>query len=39
MLNFMTYEFRHEFMYIKNIVKSDMNLGVPGFQMKWYSKQ
>ena len=29
----MTYEFIYEFMYMKNIVKSYLNSGVPRFQM------
>ena len=33
MLLFLTYEFRYEFMYMKNIVKSYMKSGVPRFQM------
>ena len=33
MWHFMTYEFIYEFMYMKNIVKSYLNSGVPRFQM------
>ena len=33
MLHFMTYEFIHEFMYMKNIVKSDLKSFVPRFQI------
>ena len=33
MLHFMTYEFRHEFMYMINIVKSYMKSWVPRFKI------
>ena len=33
MLHFMTDEFRYEFMYMKNIMNSEMKSGVPRLQM------